>query len=88
MTAAWREVLSAWEDLRAAPDHYRELDDERVVVLTHNTGRGKTSGLELGQMHTKGANVFHIRHGQVAKLVVYWDGNRAFADLGLTPQPD
>ena len=54
-----------------------------MLVLTHRVGRGKTSGLEVGQMRTQGANVFHVRDGKVTKLVWYWDRDRAFADLGL-----
>jgi len=54
-----------------------------VLVLTHRVGRGKTSGLEVGQMRTQGANVFHARDGKVTKLVWYWDRDRALADLGL-----
>jgi hypothetical protein len=50
MAEGWREVLSAWDDFRGEAEEYRELDDERVLVLTRNSGRGKTSGLELGQM--------------------------------------
>ena len=34
-------------------------------------------------MQTKGANLFHIRDGKVTRLVLYWDRDRAFADLGL-----
>jgi ketosteroid isomerase-like protein len=85
MMEAWRGVLSAWEGLRAEAKEYRELDTERVLVLTRNTGRGKTSGLELGAMRTHGANVFHLRDGKVTKLVVYWDSERALADLCLAP---
>ena len=86
MACSWREALSAWEDLRAVAEDCRELDDERVLVLTRNTGRGKTSGLELGDMETRGANVFHIRDGKVTRLVVYWSRDRALEDLrGQTP---
>ncbi len=48
MAEGFRDWLSAWEDLRVEADQYRELDDERVLVLVRNIGRGKTSGLELG----------------------------------------
>ena len=83
MADAWREVLGAWEDFRAELEECRELDEERVLVLTRNTGRGKTSGLEVGQLATKGANVFHVREGKTTRLVAYFDRGRALADLGL-----
>ena len=78
-----RDILLAWEDWRVEADEYRELDDERVLTLSHFSGRGKTSGLELGQMRTKGAELFHVRDGKVTRLVIYWGRERAFADLGL-----
>ena len=83
MAGAWREALSAFEELRAEADEYRALDDERVLVLMHFSGRGKTSGLEVGDIHMKGANLFHVRDGKVSRLVAYWDRERAFADVGL-----
>jgi ketosteroid isomerase-like protein len=78
-----REFLSAWEDLRAEADEYRELDNERVLVLAHWGGRGKTSGLDLGQMSTNVASLFHVGDGKVTRLINYVDRNRALADLGL-----
>src|ERR1700737_2556564 len=53
MLAGFRGWLKAWEDYRVVADEFRELDGERVFVLTHNSGRGKASGLEIGQMGTR-----------------------------------
>ncbi len=83
MVEGWREFLSAWEDWRGEAEEYMELDDERVLVLFHFTARGKASGLEVGEVLTKAANLFHLRDGKVIRLVLYWDRERALADLGL-----
>jgi ketosteroid isomerase-like protein len=83
MWEAWGGRLSAWEQHRAQVDEYRVLDDERVLAVFHVAAHGKTSGVDLGQMRSTGANVFHVRDGKVAKLVVYLDRDRALADLGL-----
>jgi ketosteroid isomerase-like protein len=74
------DFQDAWEDYHSEPVEYRELDGERVLVLTYATGRGKSSGLEIGQER---ANLFHLRGGKVTKLVAYWNREHAFADLGL-----
>jgi hypothetical protein len=66
-------------------DEYRELDSERVLVLTSFSGRGKTSGLEIRTMWAKGAAVFHVHDGKVTRLVANADRDRALADLGIGP---
>jgi ketosteroid isomerase-like protein len=86
MSEGARGVLSAWEDFRIEADEYRELDGERVLVLHHRGGRGKISGVELGEMQTEGALLFHVRDGKVTRLISYYDRDRAFADLGLAPE--
>jgi ketosteroid isomerase-like protein len=86
MAKGWRDFVGAWDEFSAVADEYREIDDERVLVLGHWGGRGKTSGLELGQMSTKVAVVFHLQAGKVTRLVPYFDRERAFADLGLAPE--
>ena len=86
VAAAWRGVMSGWEELRAEADEYRCLDDERVLVLFRRGGRGKRSGLEVAQIGSKGAQLFHLRDGRVTTLVWYWDRDRALADLGLAPE--
>jgi ketosteroid isomerase-like protein len=88
LAKGWRSILSAWEEYRHEADDYRELDDERVLVLHHWSGRGKTSGLDVGRMRTQAAILFHVRDGKVTRLVGYFDRNRAFADLGLPSETD
>jgi ketosteroid isomerase-like protein len=83
MGKAWAAMLSAWDDLTADPDEFRELDGERVLVFLRNQGRGRGSGIEIGEISTKAANVFTIRDGKVVSLVLYWERERAIADLGL-----
>jgi ketosteroid isomerase-like protein len=83
MAEGTRELLSAWDEYRVEAVAYRELDDERVLVILQAGGRGKTSGLELEKAAGRSANLFHVRDGKVAKLVVYFDRDRALADLGL-----
>ena len=80
-------ILTAWEQLRVEAEQCRELDDERVLVLTRLTGRGKTSGIDLGQMRAKGADILHIHGGKVTRFVFfYWNREHALADLGLSEQ--
>jgi ketosteroid isomerase-like protein len=88
LAEGWREFLSAWDDFRVENVEHRELDSERVLMLDLLSGRGATSGLELGQMQAKGASLFHIRDGKVARIVTYWDRQHAFADLGLALEGD
>jgi hypothetical protein len=86
LAKGFRGFLSAWEGLRSEADEFREIDEERILVLTHLSGRGKTSGLELGQMQTKQANLLQIRDGKVTRLVIYNYREHALADLGLGPE--
>jgi ketosteroid isomerase-like protein len=81
----WREFVSAWEEYRIEVEEYREIDDERVLVLFHASGRGRISGLEVGQLRMKAAVLYHVRGGKVTRMVHYYDRDRALADLGLTP---
>jgi len=81
MAEGFREWLSTWEDFHLSAEAYRQLDGERVIVLDRLSGHGKISGLEIGQ--AKGATLFHVRGGKVTRLVIYWDRERALADLGL-----
>jgi ketosteroid isomerase-like protein len=86
MREAARERLSAWDEYHPEAEEYLELDDSRVLVLTRFSGRGKTSGLELGQIRPKGATLFELRDGKVTRIAQYLDRERALADLGLVSE--
>jgi len=78
-----REFLSSWTGYRLFGDGYRELNHERVLVLVHASGgRGKTSGVELGNPGGGGVIVFSVRAGKVTRLVTYFNRDRAPAELG------
>jgi ketosteroid isomerase-like protein len=80
LVQAMRSLFSALGDVRAEADEYRELDTGRVLVLTRVSGRGKTSGVQIGD---RGAELFETHDGKVTRIVTYFDRDRALADLGL-----
>ena len=79
---AWRDFLSAWRDYRVFAEDYRELGDGRVLVFNRLSGHGKSSGLDVARTATPGGNLFEFDAGKVRKLLLYWDRDRALADLG------
>jgi ketosteroid isomerase-like protein len=83
MAQGWRGFGTAWDEFRSEAEEYRDLGAERVLVLAHFSGRGKTSGLEIAQLQSRGAHLFHIRGGKVTRIVNYLDRDHALADLGL-----
>jgi ketosteroid isomerase-like protein len=82
LVQAMRNLFSSFVDFRVEPEHVRELDAERVLVLTKASGRGKRSGLQVGD---KTAELFEIHDGKVTRIVAYFDRDRALDDLGLKP---
>ena len=52
LAEATRSVFGAWERFHIHVDGFRELDDERMLVLLRASGRGKSSGLELDELST------------------------------------
>jgi ketosteroid isomerase-like protein len=83
MAEGYRDWLRAWKDFRAQPEQYLLVSDEQVLVLVHNSGRGRVSGLEIEERSV--ANLFQIRDGKVTSIVVYLNREHAFADLGMDP---
>jgi ketosteroid isomerase-like protein len=83
MADAMRDWLGAWEDWRVKADEYRDLHGGRVLVPFHFSARGRASGLEVGQIWTRGATLFQVSGGKVTRLVQYLDRERALEAAGL-----
>jgi ketosteroid isomerase-like protein len=80
LVLAMRDAFSVMEDWRDLPEQFRELDADRVLVLSKFSGRGKTSGLAVEQ---DVAQLFEIHEARVTRIVVYFDRTLALSDLGL-----
>jgi ketosteroid isomerase-like protein len=86
MAEGWRGRLGPWQGFRQEADEFRELDAQRVLVSFRVSGRGKTSGLNLAQVHPRSLGLFEIRDDKVTRFVAYFDRERALGDLGLAPE--
>jgi ketosteroid isomerase-like protein len=79
LAEAMRTLFMDIADVHMEAEEYRELDHERVLVLTRFFGRGKRSGVPVSR---RLGEVFEIHEGKVARVVVYIDRDRMYADLG------
>jgi ketosteroid isomerase-like protein len=78
-----RAFLSPWEDLRIDADRYQLLSGEHVIGMTHTTVRDSAGGAARRPVGVNPAVLFQVKDDKVARLVVYWDGDRALSDIGL-----
>ena len=81
MGRAWGEAIAEFAEFHVEAEEIRPVGEDRFLVLTHNTGRGRTSGFALDEIATRGANVLHVRDGKVTRLALYFDRDRAIEDL-------
>ena len=80
LAEAMHTIFKDFEGARSEAEEYRELDGERILVLTRVFGRGKLSGVPVS---ARGAEVFEVHDSKVTRIVIYWDRDHALADLGL-----
>ncbi len=81
MSDGYGRWLAGWKDFRAEPEDLIVVDATRILALVRNSGRGRLSGFEMQERSV--ANFFELRSKRVTRLVIYWDRQRALADLGL-----
>jgi hypothetical protein len=88
MAESFREWLGDWSDMKAAADKYLALDHEHVLVPYQSETPGPTNGPDQAPARAQGATLFQVRASRVTRIVQYYDRERAFADLGVSPEGD
>jgi hypothetical protein len=84
MAKGYSGYIDVYENVRIDIEKVRELDDGAFVALFRRFGRAKSSGIvELPGKEMEGAVVFHLHGGRVSRLVLYFERERALADLSL-----
>jgi ketosteroid isomerase-like protein len=82
MARYMRSVYEAFEDYRPEVERILDLDDERVLTLAVEHGRGRGSGAEV--QANKTAHLWTLRDGKATRLDLFLDRARAFEAVGLS----
>ena len=81
MRSAMSEYLRAIADLRIEAERIIDLGDDRVLVLSRHTARGKQSGVPIEH---KIGDVFTLRDGKIVRFDSYWSRAVALEAVGLS----
>ena len=71
--------LGAWENYTAGVEELIDAGDH-VVVVYHERGRGRESGVEVDH---RSANVFDLRYGKIVRRRPFPDRSQALDAVGL-----
>jgi len=85
MSEGTRDYFRVFSDLRIEAERIIDLGDDRVLVLTRQTGHGKLSGVpfehELGDLMT-------LKDGKIVAMAAYWHRAEALEAAGLSEQSE
>jgi ketosteroid isomerase-like protein len=76
-----REVSDTWEEYRVVGQDFRDLAEDRVLVLSRVEGRGARSG---GLVDAEMGQVYDFRDGKIARVRTYLDHSNALKAVGLS----
>ena len=83
----WRWITETDEvmaEFRVEAESFRDLDDERVLLLGRVVGRGRGSGADV---HAELGQVFTFRDGLMVSYRGYLDRDEALEAVGLAERP-
>jgi ketosteroid isomerase-like protein len=76
-----KAFLEPWESLRWDPEELIELEDDRVLTVSHIRMRGRGSGVEVS---ATGASIWTIRGGKATAMKLYQSKVAALEAAGLS----
>ena len=79
-----RHVSEAWKEFTVRAERFFDLG-ERVLVLTRERGRGRSSGIEVQSQPT--AHLWTLRDGVVVRFEVFWEREEGLRAAGVKPSP-
>ena len=82
LTAQWRDWLGAWDDYRFVPEELMEGAAGAVVVIGHESGRGKDSGIDIRSRRVTA--VYELRDARIVRFRAYLDRGEALKAAGLS----
>jgi ketosteroid isomerase-like protein len=77
-------VADAWQEFTVRAERFFDLG-ERVLVLTRERGRGRSSGIEVQSQPT--AHLWTLRDGVVVRFEVFWEREEGLRAAGVKPSP-
>jgi ketosteroid isomerase-like protein len=76
-----RGYLHPFSDLRIEAERIIDLGEDRVLVLSRQTGRGKQS---LAPIEHAFGELFTVRGSRIVRYESYWDRAKAFEAAGIS----
>jgi uncharacterized protein len=70
----WDAFREPWEEITLEADEIRELDDHRVLTISHFRGRGRASGVTT---ETRVHTVWTIENGKLVRFESFTDEQAA-----------
>jgi ketosteroid isomerase-like protein len=77
----WQVMTDTWDDYHAVPEELIDPGGNQIVVFARLRGRAHASGIPLDEPV---AHVFTFRDGQIAKLHVFENRDKALEAVGLS----
>ena len=83
LSAGTREYFFAFADLHIEAERIIDLGDDRVLVMSRQTARGKLSGAPFEH---ELADLITLRDGKIVGMAAYWRRAEALEAVGLSEQ--
>jgi len=80
ITGAMLDWSDVWDDWEVEAERYVDAGENQVLILWHERGRGKESGIVMDQ---RGANLVTIAESRIVHMQLYVDQRDALRAIGL-----